>query len=543
MSQTDTLMPKITPMSTFGENIFRMKYSLDGKEDWADTARRVVTSVIEPYFPELVEEMVEAVVNFEFMPGGRYLYAAGKRFKQVNNCFLFRAEDSREGLASLMQRVANVLMTGGGAGVVWSDLRPNGAPVAGMGGTSTGPIAFMQVINEIGRGIVQGGGRRAAMWAGLHWNHPDIMDFITLKNWAPEIIAMKEKDFNAVAPMDMTNISVILDDDFFAAYDRGDVKATTLYKTVVEQMLLTGEPGFSVDVGENSGENLRNPCSEIVSRDDNDICCLGSINLARVDSLDRFERLVELGTIFLLCGTLYSDVPFPEVADTRAKNRRLGLGLMGIYEWLMLRGYGYEPNDELREWLHQYANISEQTAEHYADKLYISRPVKVRAIAPTGTIGILAGTTTGIEPLFAAAMKRRFLREGKWHYQYVIDATAERMIERGVDPANLETAYDMANDPEKRVAFQAWVQEYVDQGISSTLNLPAPSEQKFSAHEFGEMLIKYLPKVRGITVYPDGARGGQPLNVVPLEKAQGYTSYVYEEFGNEKGCLSGSCGI
>lgn len=533
-------------MSTFAETIFKQKYSLNGEESWEDTARRVVENVMQPYFPELVEETITAISERKFMPGGRYLYAAGKPMHQTQNCLLLKVEDSREGWADLMQRVTQGLMTGAGVGVVYSDLRPEGAPIKGMGGTSTGPIALMQMVNEAGRHIMQGGSRRSAIWAGLHWNHPDVFKFIALKDWDEDIVAMKEKNFNAPAPMDGTNISVILDDDFFFAYDNPNHQmhewAHKVYWLVVEKMLTTAEPGFSIDVGENAGEHLRNACTEVTSSDDNDICNLGSINLAQVDNIDEFKRLVFLGTAFLLSGTLYSMVPYEGVAETRSKNRRLGLGLMGIYEWLVKRGYTYDPNDELEAWLREYAKSTDIAAE-LADRLGVSRPVKTRAIAPTGTIGILAETTTGIEPLFAAAYKRRYLKKKDWHYQYVIDATAKRLLDAGVDPNKLETAYELANNPERRIAFQAWVQQYVDHGISSTLNLPAVDKQTFTHEEFGNMLYKYLPKLRGVTAYPDGSRGGQPLNVVPLEEAYGVEGVEFEEVGNENACVGGSCGV
>lgn len=547
-------------MSSFARTIYKQKYAQPG-EDWRATGARVVDHVMRPYFPELADEMTDAIAARKFMPGGRYLYASGKKFHQTQNCLLLRAGDSREKWADLMYRVTSGLMTGAGIGAVYSDLRGNNSPVNGMGGKSTGPLALMQMVNETGRHIMQGGSRRAALWAGLHWWHPDVFDFITSKDWSDDIKAMKDKNFNASAPLDMTNISVILDDDFFEAFENDNYNkvfyigenrdehiithdwAQRVYWLVIEHMLTTAEPGFSVDTGDNKFENLRNACTEITSEDDNDICNLGSINMARVETKEEFARLVEIGTAFLLAGTLYSLVPYEGVAKTREKNRRLGLGLMGIYEWLVARGYTYDPNDELASWLDEYAK-STDIAGHYADRLGISRPVKTRAIAPTGTIGIIAETTTGVEPLFAAAMKRRYLKGKEWHFQYVIDATAKRIIERtGVDGDSLETAYGLARTPERRIAFQAWIQQWVDHGISSTLNLPAVEEQNFTHEDFGNMLYKYLPKLRGLTCYPDGSRGGQPLSVVPFSEADGWEGYEYQEFGNGQACLSGSCGV
>jgi ribonucleoside-diphosphate reductase alpha chain len=297
-----------------------------------------------------------------------------------------------------------------------------------------------------------------------------------------------------------------------------------------------------VDTGVNAGEHLRNACTELTSRDDNDICNLGSINLARVTDVHEMSRLTYLGTAFLLAGTLYSKVPYEEVAETRTKNRRLGLGVMGMHEWLAMRGKPYAPDPELESWLIAYSQ-SGLYADNLADRLGISRPVKTRAIAPTGTIGILAETTTGIEPVFAKAIKRRYLKGDVWHFQYVIDASVQRMVDRGLDPETIEDAYDLASDPDRRLRFQAWVQKFVDHGISSTLNLPAREDQAFTVAEFGQILLRHLPNLRGVTVYPDGARGGQPLTKVPYQEAADWEGREYEEVGNSNACVSGSCGV
>lgn len=539
---------------SLSSTIQNLKYSqvkLDGtSESWADISRRVAMAVVHPYFPKLAPEIEKLIYEKKFMPGGRYLYAAGRPFAQTQNCLLLSVEDSREGWADLMQRITSGLMTGAGVGVVYSKLREEGALVGGMGGKSTGPIALMQMVNEAGRHIMQGGSRRSAIWAGLHWNHPDIFKFIALKNWSDDIKAMKAKDFNAVAPMDGTNISVILDDAFFAAYHEPSHSqhnlAHEVYDIVVRQMLENGEPGFSVDVGVNAGEHLRNACTEVTSSDDNDICNLGSINLAKVEDFEEMKRVVKLATIFLLCGTLYSRVPYEAVAETRTKNRRLGLGLMGMHEWLLMRGKRYEKDEELGSWLLAYEVYSTKTANEYADLLGISRPIKTRAIAPTGTIAILAETTSGIEPIFCTAFKRRYLRGTEWHYQYTIDSTAERLIERGVDPNAIEDAYTLAEDVERRIAFQGWVQQYVDHGISSTINLPpwgSEHNNQDTVHAFGETLMRYLPQLRGVTTYPDGSRSGQPLNPVPYYEALGQTGVEHREYGNENACVGGVCGI
>lgn len=538
----------IQSFSPFAEAIMLQKYAHEG-ETWEDVAHRVATNVMKSVSAPraLVRSVEQVIAERKFMPAGRYLYASGRPFHQVQNCLLLRAEDSREGWADLMQKITLALMTGAGIGVDYSAVRAEGSKIRKTGGQATGPIALMQMVNEAGRGIMQGGSRRSAIWAGLSWRHPDCVKFISLKNWSPEVREMKLKDYNFPATMDGTNISVLLDDEFFEAV--GDEKhaqhalAHSVYWAVVRQMLKTAEPGFSVDVGRNKGETLRNACTEITSADDSDICNLGSINMARVETLEEMEQLVELGTAFLLAGTVYSDVPYAKVDAVRTKNRRLGLGLMGLHEWLLKRGHKYGPNDELATYLDVYKG-SGAIAKRLAKEWDISVPVKTRSIAPTGTIGIVAETTTGIEPIFCVAFKRRYLKGPVVHYQYVVDPTAKNLIEAGADPDQIEDAYSL--DVERRVEFQVWMQTYVDHAISSTVNIPAwgsESNNDSTVKAFGDMLMKHLPGLRGVTCYPDGARGGQPLTPVKYATAVKHVGEVFVE--QQDVCelsRAGSCG-
>jgi len=175
--------------------------------------------------------------------------------------------------------------------------------------------------------------------------------------------------------------------------------------------------------------------------------------------------------------------------------------------------------------------------------------VAYRAIAPTGSIGILAGTTTGIEPLFAVAYKRRFLTEGtKWKYQYVVDGTAQVLIEKyGVKPEQIESAIDLSENYEQRIKFQADIQDYVDMSISSTINLPAwgtKRNNESSVESFARTLALYAPRLRGFTCYPDGSRGGQPLTSVPYEDAIKNKDMIFDEVDIcEWTGHGGSCGV
>lgn len=464
----------------------------------------------------------------------------------TSNCLLMKATDSREGWADLLKNAAMALQTGAGIGIDYSEVRPSGSPIKRTGGEASGPLALMQMVNEIGRGVMQGGSRRSAIWAGLNWSHGDVEKFIRCKDWPDALRTIKKTDFNFPAPMEFTNISILLDDEFFEAYERRSHPKHTLaqqiYDLTVRRMVKTAEPGLSVDVGQNAGESLRNACTEVTSDTDSDICNLGSLNLARFEDKEDFAAAVRYATLFLLAGTVYSHVPYPEVAQVRHEKRRLGLGVMGVHEWLLQRGHRYGPNDDLALWLDEYSKSTEMAAE-WADQHGLTHPIKTRAIAPTGTIGIIAETTTGIEPIFCVAYKRRYLDGQDWKYQYVVDPTARKVIEQySIDPSAVEDAYSLAYDVERRVAFQAWVQQWVDHGISSTINLPYPITDDREREDFADMLYDYLPSLRGVTCYPDGARGGQPLTAVSYEEAVRQEGVVFEE-DPTNACSSGVCGI
>ena len=484
-------------------------------------------------------QLVQYMIEMKFIPAGRYLYYAGRDVKAFNNCYLLKSEeDSREDWANLSWKAESCLSYGGGIGNDYSIYRGKGVKLKRTGGEASGPISKMRMINEIGREVMQGGSRRSAIYASLSWDHSDIPEFLTIKDWQHTFIPgtdislaeIKTRDFNFPAPLDMTNISINYDNKWLINTNKyGDSAlgeaAKDVFRRNVYQALSTGEPGFSFNFNEHEGETLRNACTEVSSRDDSDVCNLGTINLSRIVDVGEMYAVTYLASKFLFCGTMVADVPYDKVKTVREKNRRLGLGLMGVHEWLIQRGYKYEVVDELKDWLDVYEHQSEAGATELAEKHSISTPVAFRAIAPTGTIGILAGTSTGIEPIFAVAYKRRYITNGtEWKYQYVVDSAAQSLIDKyDIEPDNIESALQLASDPERRIKFQAEVQDYVDMCISSTINMPAwgsPLNNEDTVDDFTRLLIEYAIRLRGFTCYPQGARGGQPLTSVPYREAR-----------------------
>ena len=529
--------------SKFSEDIFKQKYAHQGCHTWADLAKTLVDDVCGEFLPkDELKDLTEIITNLQFIPGGRYLYYAGRPSKFFNNCYLLKAEeDSRQDWADLSWKSESCLMTGGGIGIDYSVYRPEGAGLSKTGGLASGPIPKMQMINEIGRRVMQGGSRRSAIYASLNWKHRDIDTFLNSKNWYDMPVGstgfsvgqVKEQDFNFAAPLDMTNISVNYDTEWLLNYWNTG-KVGDVFKANVRQALSTAEPGFSFNFFDKENETLRNACTEVVSDQDSDVCDLGSCNRGRIDNLKDFKKVVTLATKFLLCGTVKAELPYDKVYKVREQYRRLGLGLMGMHEWLIKRGSRYEVTPELHRWLRVYKSMSDATSSSFANDLGVSVPVANRAIAPTGSIGILAGTSTGVEPIFAVAYKRRYLKNGtKWHYQYVVDSAAQELIDLyGADPENIESALDLASDYKRRIKFQADVQDYVDMSISSTINLPqwgSKENNEDTVGDFASTLANHAHRLRGFTVYPDGCRGGQPLTPVAYSDALGKLGEVFEE--------------
>lgn len=568
--------PSIAPFdSAFAHSVMSAKYMKPHREQhWYEVALRVAHSVMPAIYGRgvgLVDEtdqIQRMIAQRTFMPGGRYLYAAGNSFHQVQNCLLLRCEDSREGWADLSWKAEMSLLSGAGMGCYYGDVRPRGSIVGRTGGTASGPVPKMVAINELGRAAVQGGDRRAAIWAGLPWSHPDIFDFIGVKDWPSYLIQAKLDDPSIPAPMDMTNISVCLDDDFFNVLN-GDTAfvndtahapdgtpwatwAYRVYWATVRSMTQTGEPGFSVDLGPHRNEKLRNACTEIVSEDDSDICNLGGVVLPRFDTPEALGRAVRLGTLFLTAGTVYSDVPYAKVIEVREKNRRLGLDILGVHEFLLRRGLRYgDPSGDDQAALEPFMREYDRALEYawdWQDKLGLSHSVAATSGAPTGTRGIGAETTTSWEPVFAAAYGRAVITS-KAHERdlrdvhYVVDPTVARLVREGVlDPAAaVEDSFSLAEDYERRFRMQAYAQRHTDQAISMTVNLPHVMTDPAQRRAFGDTLLRYLPRLRGITVYPNGARAGQPITPVPLAEALVAQGVTVED--QEERCASGVCSL
>lgn len=521
----------------FAYRIYKQKYAHEG-EEWRDTVDRVVTAVGYSYIRKAMEDRV-------FIPGGRYLAACGNPIHQINNCYCLGVEDSREGWATLLSESTLTLSLGGGIGVEYSDVRPRGSKIKGTNGVASGPISLMKALDALAAHIRDGGSRRAALWAGLQWDHKDIFDFISAKRRSPEELALKAKDFNNYLPLELTNTSVSFNTEFWDAYENKEhpkyAHAREVMKQTVRGACEFADPGFSFNFNKDAFK-YRNACNEFISDQSGDSCNLGTIFLPRIKNKDEMAAHTRNAVKFLIRGALYTNRPTEKARKVARDANRIGLGLGGIGEWLLMNRMPFEVTPELRELLEVWADTADKEARKYAIKLGLAVPKATRAIAPTGTIAILAGTTGGAEPLFCKAYKRSWWENDKYKSTVVVDPVAKRLLDSGISPENIYDAYDVGF--EQRVRFQADLQEFVDMGISSTVNLPHWGSERNNAFlmpEMEETIMKYSKRLRGLTVYADGAIGGQPLQRMELEEALAQEGKVFE--GMENSCKGGICGL
>ena len=329
--------------SSFAENVYRMKYSFDGKETWKDTCTRVATHVMLAlgYGPnhELTKEVKELMFRRWMIPGGRYLRSTGRPVSNIKNCICFGVEDNAEAWAEHNRKVSLSLMYGLGDGAEYSKCRGKGSVLKGKGGYASGPIPLMRMIDGITGEVMSGGDRRGANLAQLAWYHPDIFDFLTVKNWSADILAALEKNWNAYAPLKFTNISVRLGDEFLKAYAKNDPHAVSVFDATINQMVRTGEPGIICNFGDKKKDIYTNACGEYRSDKDSATCNLVAPNWARIPSLSEFKRVVEVASLLAVAGNKYSYYPLERSKQIAEEDNDIGVGAMGMAAWFAQRGY------------------------------------------------------------------------------------------------------------------------------------------------------------------------------------------------------------
>lgn len=469
-----------------------------------------------------------------FLPNSPTLMNAGRsgRHGQLSACYVLPVEDSMDGIFSALKNQALIHKFGGGTGFNFSHLRPKGAAVNSTGGVATGPVSFMELFDMATEKVQQGGCRRGANMGILNVDHPDILDFITSK-----LSGDKLTNFN---------ISVGMTDEFMQKVVDGtlDEREKEIWSTIVMSAWRSGDPGL-VFLGTINRKNKHpelgeleatNPCAECPLHDF-EACNLGSINLSRFvtstntgvnDKLpihlidwDKLRRVVHIAVDFLNDVIDVNCYPLPEIAEAVQRSRKIGLGVMGWADMLNKLGVRYGSAESL--FLAQQVMCFIHEEGHRASR---GRNRCVTCIAPTGTISLIAGCSSGIEPLFALEYDRIAFakdenadgssRKQVLHYvdpEYLAarNNPEDQRIELGVFVTAQELSY------QKHIKMQAAFQEYTDLAVSKTINLPnkATLEDIDKAYR-----MAWLSDCCGITVYRDGCKNVQVLYKTADDESQ-----------------------
>lgn len=554
------------------EQIWDMKYRFkdaDGKpldatveDSWRRIARALAS--VEKDAPKWEDKFYSALEDFKFLPAGRITAGAGTARKvTLFNCFVMGTiPDSMGGIFEMLKEAALTMQQGGGIGYDFSTVRPKGALVKGVAADASGPLSFMDVWDAMCRTIMSAGSRRGAMMATMRCDHPDIEDFITAKSDA--------------ARLRMFNVSVLITDPFMEAVKANKswdlvfegkvfktVNALDLWNKIMKSTYDFAEPGVIFIDRINKANNLHycetiaatNPCGE-QPLPPYGACLLGSINLSRLVK-NPFEKnaQIDLKVLNELVATAVrmmdnvvdaSNFPLPEQAQEAKNKRRIGLGVTGLADALLMTGLEYGTDEaaaKTDEWLHAIARASylasvELAKEKGAFPLFDADPylqseaMKVMdsdvrdairehgirnalltSIAPTGTISLYAGNvSSGIEPVFAYAYTRKVLqKDGSRTEEEVVDYAVQMWRDKFGDkelPSYFVNAQTLA--PMAHVKMQAAAQKWIDSSISKTINCP----EDISFDDFKDVYMEaYETGCKGCTTYRPNDVTGSVLSV------------------------------
>ena len=483
----------MSELSEDGKKLLKDRYCRD-TENYSDVFPRVAHALGKK--EDLEKEFLEIMETKKFLPNSPTLRNAGfSNF--MSACFVLPIKDDMVSIFDALRNMAIIQKEGGGTGFNFSEIREKGAPLS-SGGTASGALSFMKIFDAITDAVKQGGFRRGANMGILYPDHPEILDFIKAK----------------VVPRTFTNFnfSVMVNDDFMKGIEKGEtlylrsrkdkriikgkIKMTDLFSVITYSAWISADPGLLFYDRINRDNIYRepieacNPCGEqpLLPFEN---CCLGSINLNELVeknefNWDEFKRITEIGTKFLLAIKKYEEFPIDELYKMNWKTNRIGLGIMGFSDALIKMHIKYDSDDALR-FIDKLGKCMKPVAKQNAPN-----SASVLSIAPTGSLSILASCSAGIEPPFAQSYERRVV--------------AGTFKEKREDSEYLRTAMEIS--PEWHLKVQAHFQQFVDSGVSKTVNLP----EEATIQDIRDIYYKaWKMGAKGVTVYRNRSKEEQVM--------------------------------
>ncbi len=552
-------------------------------EDWEGCSDRVARILATPETSsrnKTKTAFAEMIYNMDFLPGGRILRNSGRPRGSLFNCYHLPIGDSIEEIGQFYKDALTLWSEGGGVGVNFSPLRPKGDSIYGKGGVSSGLVSFMEGADHISHLIESGGSRRAAAIGHVDVSHPEVMDFIDAK-----LVHGKLAHFN---------ISVVVNHDFlekvetdsewtfkFKQKSYGTVKARDIWNKMVENMVRCAEPGL-INWSNFSKNNSyyfmpvlgTNPCGE-TTLGPNEACDLGSLVLPNFitgsinTNWKKLEYVIKLAVRALDNVIDVNKYVLQEIDINAHRSRRIGIGVIGLAEYLFAKKARYGSDKAVMEVerLMKFIRDAVYTASvelaiekgafpqfdpvaygkaSFIRKLpaalrsdikkYGTRNCTLMALAPTGTISLLTGYTSAIEPMFAKA----YVRKDRVSDRIYVHPKYQDMIINGEEiPEWFVDSFELA--PSDHFEMQVACQKFCDASVSKTINLP----EKTTSEDLSALLLEYMYDLKGVTVYRDGSREGQILNKMSESDAKEYllTDVAVENAldTEDVACVTGAC--